>query len=290
MKGDIDSLHHAGLVVRSLDAAVATYEKLGFMFSPLSMHRVGLKPGAPVEPAGTGNRCAIFQNNFLEVAAHIIKDKYSFGIPEFLARYEGLHIICFGADDIRTVHARATRDGIAASDMVLVERNVDTLQGERMMQADSIHFPKAENPEGLVQAAQHLTREYVLQPRYMNHRNGAVSLTEVIVCVETPAMVQAKYERYTGRRGERRGQTRVVELPSSRLTIVGPDELGTVLPGCKAPSIPFMAGFTVASRDLAATRRVLKEGRIPVGEHEGRLIVVPEHACGSAVVFESWRG
>lgn len=290
MKGDIDILHHVGLVVRDLDAAIAIYERLGFMFSPLSMHRIALKPGAPLEPAGTGNRCAIFQKNFLEVVAHIIKDKYDFGIPEFLKRYEGLHIICFGADDMTTVHGRVTRESVPASDIIHLERNIDTPEGERMMQADCIHFAKGENPEGLIQAAQHLTSQYVLQPRYMNHRNGAVALTEVIVCVEAPDTVQAKYERYTGRRGERRGPARVVELPYSLVTIVAPDDLGKLLPGCKALTLPFMPGFAVASRDLGAVRRVLREGRVPFVEHDGRVIVRPEHACGSAVVFEAWRG
>jgi len=82
----------------------------------------------------------------------------------------------------------------------------------------------------------------------------------------------------------------VVELPYSRVTIVAPDYLGKLLPGCKAPTLPFMAGFAVASRDLGAVRRVLGEGRVPFVEHDGRLIVPPEHACGSAVVFEPWRG
>ena len=290
MKGDIDILHHVGLVVRDLDAALATYERLGFMFSPLSMHRIALRPGAPLEPAGTGNRCSIFQRNFLEVVAHIVKDRYDFGIPEFLKRYEGLHIICFGADDLTTAHERLRREGITASDVIHLERNIDTPEGERMMEADCLHFAKAENPEGLVQAAQHLTPQYVLQPRYMNHRNGAVALTEVIVCAEAPDTVQSKYERYTGRRGERRGVARVVGLPHSRVTIVGPDDLGQVLPGCKPPTMPFMAGFTVAARDPGTVRRVLGEGGISFVEHDGRVIVLPEHACGTAVVFEPWRG
>jgi len=47
----------------------------------------------------------------------------------------------------------------------------------RMMRARCLSFPHGSNPEALLQIAQHETPELVLQPRYMQHPNGAISIT-----------------------------------------------------------------------------------------------------------------
>ena len=47
---------------------------------------------------------------------------------------------------------------------------------EQMMKALAFSFPPQANPEGLIQIAQHLTPELVLQPRFMKHANGATNV------------------------------------------------------------------------------------------------------------------
>ena len=66
MTGEIDVIHHPGLIAQDIEAAVAQYEKLGFIFTPLSMHRIALKPNEEPVYFGVGNRNAIFERNFLE--------------------------------------------------------------------------------------------------------------------------------------------------------------------------------------------------------------------------------
>lgn len=286
MQDGIDFLHHVGLVVHDLDAAVAVYEGLGFAFSPLSMHQGSLKPGEPEVPYGTGNRCAIFRHNFLEIVAHIVKDRYDFGIPRFLDRYEGLHIICFGTEDAAVVDARLSEAGVATSGVIPLQRDVDTPDGVRTARMDCIHF-KSDIPEGLIQVARHRTPQYILQPRYMSHPNGAVMLTDIILCVEDPDAYAAKYERFAGRGAERRGPLRVIALPESRVSIAAADDLSQVLPGAAAPMLPFMAGCVVATEDLDATRGFLSERGVPAEAFDGKIVVPAHAACGAAVVFEA---
>jgi hypothetical protein len=65
--GDIDSVNHIGIAVRNLDEAVDRYQALGFILSPLSVHSGSKTPGEPPQLMATGNRCAIFPNNYVEL-------------------------------------------------------------------------------------------------------------------------------------------------------------------------------------------------------------------------------
>jgi hypothetical protein len=45
MNGDIDIVHHPGLIAENIDDAVGQFERLGFVFTPLSLARITLTPG-----------------------------------------------------------------------------------------------------------------------------------------------------------------------------------------------------------------------------------------------------
>jgi hypothetical protein len=67
MNSDINVLHHLGIISRDMEATVSQYERLGFVFTPLTVPRIPVEVGGNPEPIGAGNRCAIFRNNYLEV-------------------------------------------------------------------------------------------------------------------------------------------------------------------------------------------------------------------------------
>ena len=50
-------LDHIVIAVKNLDAAVATYRKLGFTLTPRGLH----------EGKGTGNHCIMFPNTYVEL-------------------------------------------------------------------------------------------------------------------------------------------------------------------------------------------------------------------------------
>jgi hypothetical protein len=296
MTGDINVLHHVGIIAADIAAVVSRYELFGFSFTPLSQHRIALTPGSEPVLFGTGNRCAIFRNNYLELVGVVDQRRWAHIPPQArgpfdpearLALYEGLHIMHFGTDDLERVRARYAAQGIAASDVVRLQREVETEQGPRTMRAQSLHFPPGANPEALIQIAQHLTPELVLQPRSMHHRNGAETITEAIVCALDSGALAAKYAAYTGHDAERRDAHWVVDLGASRVVVVDPQDLETILPDAIPPVLPWLAGFTVAVARLDPARRVLEDAAVPFREHDGRLIVAPRDACGSAVLFET---
>jgi hypothetical protein len=137
-----------------------------------------------------------------------------------------------------------------------------------------------------ISIAQHESPELLFQPRHQQHRNKATALTECIVCTDDPTERIALYERYTEHPGSQKGHFQILDLGNARVIVVAPEFLDEIIPGGVSYTPPFFAGFTVATTDLDAVRAVLAENTIPFHEHHGRLVVRPEDACGSAVLFE----
>jgi hypothetical protein len=294
MNNGVNVLHHLGIISHDMEAAVKQYERLGFVFTPLSLPRIPLQTGANPEPIGAGNRCAIFRNNYLEMLGIVDQVRWAstspeqrgpFDLDEPLRRYEGLHVLHLGADDLDPVRRRLLESGLHPSAIRAFQRLVDTPEGPRMMRARALSFPHGSNPEALLQIAQHETPELVLQPRYMQHPNGATSITEVLVCVEDPASIAQKYAYYAARPVYKNGVVFLIELGLSRIMVVSPNHLSDILPGHVARVIPFLAGLTLSS-DLEVTKHALKARRIDFEVFGGRILVNAKDGCGAAVLFE----
>lgn len=166
MTADADILHHIGLITRDMHATITQYERLGFSFTPLTLPRIPMRPGGEPELLGAGNRTAVFTDNYLEVLAVVDEARWSsvtaqqrgpFDLDRPLARYEGLHVMHFGTDDIDALHARLTAHGVPNGGIHPYQRAVDCEDGPQPMRARAMGFPPEANPEALVQIAQHLT-------------------------------------------------------------------------------------------------------------------------------------
>ncbi len=297
MNKDINILHHVGLIASNMSKLATCYEKLGFTLMPLSMPKAPAKPDAKPEMLGIGTRCAIFQNNYLELLGIVDKNRWGkttkeqrsfYTIDEPLWRYEGLHVMHFGTDDIEATHERLVNQGTPCSPIASFQQNVNSPDGKQQtMHAKNISFPHGSNPEALMQIAQHLTPELALPPRYMKHRNGAQSITEIIVCVEEPIKYVEKYEQYTGHKCTQKGNLSIIDLDYSRVIVVAPALIDEIIPGCVPPTLPFLAGFTASTEDLDIVRELLNTKQVSYLAHEGRIIVPMSEACGSTVIFES---
>lgn len=292
---DVDVLHHLGLISRNMDSTIDAYERLGFVFAPLTLPQIPLSKGSAPQPIGVGNRCAIFENNYLEVLAVVdptlwgsitSEQRGPFNIDLPLKRYEGLHVLHLGTDDLESVRTRLVANGLTPTSIRPFQRVIDTEHGPRTMRAKSLSFPHGSNPEALLQIAQHETPELVLQPRYMNHPNGARSITEVFICTDEVEELTAKYERYSGKRADGCNGIRTINLGLSRIFLSSPTDVHRVLPNLEIPTLPFLAGFTVRA-DLARTRQVLEQREVCFSLSNDRIIVSPKDAYGCAVVFEA---
>jgi hypothetical protein len=276
-------LDHIGLCTADGPALWAAYERLGFTLTPANRQSGRRSPDAPVEPFGTGNRCAMLRQGYLELLAILDLSGFDNGLGRFLDRYTGMHILAFGMEDAAAELERLRRAGLDISGIMPLQRPVE--DGNPALARFS-RLPLPDAPEGRVQLVQHHTPELMWQERWLDHANRAVALEEVILATPQPARSATGFSRLTGHAFEPDpAGGYVLPLPQGRVRILPPEALPAVLPGVAIPALPFLAGCTLRTDDgNAAIRRIA--GAAP-RDIPGGLMVPPEAAGGTALVFLS---
>jgi catechol 2,3-dioxygenase-like lactoylglutathione lyase family enzyme len=284
---DIDNINHVGMAVRDLAASVARFEAMGFQLTPYSAHLGSWKPGGPIEPLGSGNRCVMFANTYLEVLGSADPLNIPPRIGNFLKRHQGAHIICFNSEALADLDQRLRGAGIETSGVLPLQRDVGTPDGLRTAKFERIQFAPADSPEGYIQAARNLTPEYVYQPRYIQHANGCVALSEAIVVADKLDHFAAKYGRYLAASPKRDDGAVRYRLPlGATMTLVDVRNAAAMMPGTLFPPIPGIAAVSFRTRALRALRERLVAHGFTVNEVRDRLLVPAEQASGVAVIFE----
>jgi catechol 2,3-dioxygenase-like lactoylglutathione lyase family enzyme len=284
---DIDNLNHVGMAVRDLADTVRRFEAMGFQLTPYSPHSAAWKPGEPVQPQGSGNRCVMFASDYLEILASEDPLRPAARITNFLKRHQGAHIICFHTERPNDVDSRLRASDVVTSGVIALQREIDTPDGVRTAKFARLQFAPANSPEGYVQAAQHLTPQYIYQPRYIDHPNRCSSLSTTFVVTGDLDGFAEKYRKYTGLTEDRRDHYAQFDFPlGTRLIIVDEAHAADFLPGTLFPPLPAIAGVAFRCPDLNAQRNRLSEHGFTFAEAQGRLVVPAEQASGVAVLFE----
>lgn len=284
---DIDSINHVGMVVRDLAASVTRFEAMGFVLTPYSPHSGAWKPGEPVQNFRSGNRCIMFAHNYLEILANEDARQPSPRLAGYLRHHQGAHIICFNTDDPHALERRLSDAGVGTSGVIPLQRDIDTPDGVRTAKFERIQFAPENSPEGYIQAARHLTPEYIYQPRYIAHPNGCFELSDTIVVADDLDGFARKYARYLGATPTRDGEVVRFRFPLvSTLTIVQQRHAPALLPGTLYPPLPGIAAVAFRTRGLEALRRRLADRGFTVNEIGNRVLVPAEEASGVAVIFE----
>lgn len=285
---DVTNVNHVGMVVRDLADVTRRFEAMGFMLTPYSPHSGAWKPGEPVKPLGSGNRCVMFADNYLEILASEDPARPVERMTNFLRHHQGAHIICFDSDDCHSVDARLKAAGVETSDVIPLQRDIETPDGTRTAKFERVQFAPKDTPEGYIQAARHLTPQYIYQPRYIAHPNGATRLAETIIAALDVEAMAARYATYIGAKGERSSMGWRFVLPRGTVLSIVPAGTATSwLPGSLLPPLPGIAAVSFTLPDMQAQAVRLKAAGFTVAETGGRLVVPAEEACGLAVIFTS---
>jgi len=287
------ALDHIGLCARDPAPLWAAWEGLGFALSPVAQQSGRRTPDGPVEPFGSGNRCAFLRHGYVELLGILDDTLFANGVDRFVARHPGAHILALAMDDAEANLARLRRGGLEIPGVAWLQRPVEP--GGPTARFARLPFPDA--PEGRVQLVQHLTPELVWDARWMGHRNGAEALESVILASAGPAETIARLARLAGLPAEPDalagfrlrlpGAARAAGPDSpameTRIRVLPAEALPRALPGVTAPSLPFMAGMVIRTADRGAAARALLGGLLR--EAPEGWMVPPEHAGGCAVVF-----
>jgi hypothetical protein len=284
---DIWSINHVGVATRDIDATAARFAAMGFQLTPFSAHHGAWKPGAPAHALGTGNRCIMFSDSFLEILAHADRAQPARRILDFLARHEGAHIICFGSRNIEAIERRLARDGVPNSGVLPLERDVETPEGPATMRVHRLRFAPETTAEGFIQVAQHHNPEVVHQPRYMRHDNGCRQLAEVTLITDDVAGMSRAYAGYLGvPPAQEGGSARFTFTNGAILRVLHYTAARRELPGSLLPPLPCIGAVAFKTDDLGGVRERLQSAALPhiaVGE---RLFVPAEAAGGFGIFFD----
>ncbi len=287
----INCLDHIAVVSNRADALFSSYERLGFVLTPLSMHRGSVKPGEPPVPWGTGNRCAMFRAGYLELLAIIDPTIYCGVFPDLLERYEGLHILAFGCDDARAEEARLARSGMEVLGIITLKRELETPDGTGLARFSLVRLAPELSPEGRLNIIQHHTPELLWQPHQLDHANGAQALVELVACVADPEEAARRYEAVLGTPSRRRGPAYSLDLSDGRFMLVSPDDLGAIIPAPHPNVVPSIVSFTVATDRIDHVGDLLASADVAAEQDGHRLIVPAEFGCGAICIFEPiWMG
>jgi hypothetical protein len=277
-------LDHLGLVVRELEPAREAWRRLGFApTEPKPLLGVGAD-GAPV-PLGQVSCHVVFAAGYVELTA-VAGDDPTHHLARYRGRYEGLHILAYGAGDVAAVRERAAAAGLAVTPVMHARRAIE--YGARRGDARFrwCMLDAAQSPEALVCVVEHETPELVFQPEVTAHPNGAIALEGATLVVAAPEALAARHEALTGARARGTAGRLRLDLGTEWLEIVTPAEFARTHPGpdARPPALPWFALLRVRVRDLGVARAWFSAHGVATRETPDGVCWVPPAATGGAVV------
>lgn len=289
MKTIAHDLDHVGVAVRNLDAGRDIFQRLGFQLTVRSHHRGSRAPGAPVEPWGSANHCAMLQRGYLEVIGLTDPAKFS-TVKGMLDNYEGAHIVALQGESVDTAHSELRKFGLAVDEPRDLERMAaygpDGTDSRRVA-FRNMYMARSIFTEARLQYTEHLTREVMWQPHLLEHPNGALALSDLFLCSEDVEATVLKLAPVFGVQARQVSQgEHLLRLHHSSIRILTPEAWAEWATEAKLPPLPAPVGLGVQVRSLGATRdHLVRNGfTVQAGRANG-IWVGPEQACGAVIYF-----
>jgi catechol 2,3-dioxygenase-like lactoylglutathione lyase family enzyme len=281
-------LDHVVHVVRDLEAAAAFYGRLGFQVGPRNAH-----------PWGTHNRLVQFPGFFLEILTVAEPEKivagtkatFSFGAfnRDFLANVgEGLTCMVVESSDPPADKAALDAAGFGDFDLLNFSRKGKRADGSKTEVGFSIAFARdlASPHAGFFTCMQTHPQNFWSQ-ELQRHENAARTIAACALVAENPTDHHIFLEALTG----------VREVHASSLGLKVTTPRGDVLAldprafrdayGVEAPKDQGMrlGALVFAVDNLVASRTLLQRNNVAHRHHRGQIVVGPETAHGSTIVF-----
>ena len=283
-------LDHVGVAIKDLERGRAIYQRLGFRRTARSIHSGSREPGGPVEPWGSGNHCAMFEQGYLEIIGLTDPTRYS-SVQPMVAAYEGLHIVAIGCGSADAAYAEFQRAGAPVDAVRSLERDAAFgVQDEAIRRARfrNMYVDRTTFSEAKFLFIEHLTREVLWQPHLLQHPNTAVGIEAVYFVSNDPAATAQKFAGLFSQDHQETHGAHRLRLARGELWVTTPEAWRSRVPGKFLPPLPAPAGFGVRVRSLATTREWLTQQGVAIqtGMHDGSSFwVAPEEAGGAAIQF-----
>lgn len=277
-QGEEVYLDHVGLFVSDFTDSTKQLEAFGFNLTPFVAHASSTQPGQPEQPSGTGNRCAMFCEGYLEVLAATADTPLARQLRTQLARYPGFHLIAFAANHPEDRHAAVAARGLNPLPLVRLARPIAVEQGEQTARFSVIRVPPDVMPEGRVQIVTHHTPHLVWQSQYCRQPNGTQGLTGVLLCVARPREAAGRFGALLDVSTYVEGDVFGLGLQRGRIVFASPERVQKWRPDLKIPTVPYIVEVSLRVQELETTKRFLEDKGFPLTTLEPGMIRVPGEA------------
>lgn len=286
MKG----IDHLVLCVDDLDEAAARYGAMGFTCTPRAIH-----------PFGTMNQLVQFDGSFLELLT--VRDPeaipahgdthFSFAAfnRDFLHESEGFSMLVLDSDDARADQRRFEERGITRYDPFDFQRKARLPDGEEVAVGFSLAFAfhEAMGRAGFF-VCQQSAPQHFWKREYQIHANGAQGIGDVLMLGEDPKAYADFFSAFTGVEPHALSDDEIAfRLSRGGVRMLSPRAWDVHYPAAFAPDFsqgPCFAGYVVAVSDLGRAGECLDDGHIAYMRDGGRLIVAPDEAFNTMILFE----
>lgn len=272
-------LDHVAHFVPGLEAAGALLEKLGFVPSPVSHHQ------ANGRPAGTSNRCLMFEEGYVEILAPTAAALGRGGLDtpnaqrvrNHMARYPGVHLVCFGSPDAEGEHARLAAHGFEPEPFVRLQRQVED---GRTVRFGVVYVPPAKMPEARIQFCEHYTPEVIWEPRFIAHPNGVTGLGDAYIVADDPVDAAARWARFSGLLPVPDGDLVRLDTARGRIFIGTQSVLSAFIED--VPPAPAVAAFSLKVRSPKVFSSYLEKANLDIRTTaRGKCVALPPALGGS---------
>jgi hypothetical protein len=274
-------LDHTAFFVPAMDAAADALERCGFRLTPFTIQTN--REGNETVPSGTGNRCAMLRNGYLEVLAATSDTPLSAQLNERIADHPGLHLAAFTSADSAAEHARLAASGFPTLPLVDMRRPV----GDDFARFTIARIAHGTMPEGRAQFLTHHTEPLVWLPDMLDHPNGAEALSALWIAADDPAEPASRYARFTGRAAIPNGPLTTIDLDRGRIVIMTPAFLEQTYGITPAGKPPCLVAAAIRVGSLAAAKQCLDAGGIASRFAHRSLVADLPAALGDALVFHT---
>lgn len=268
--GDEIFLDHVAHFVRDAEAAQRALIHCGFAPTPISI-QVNPDPFGGTRPSGTGNITAMFERGYAEVLFKTADTPLAREFDAMLEQHAGLHLAAFAVANAEAAHRRLAEGGFAVRDLVRMSRPVDTEVGAATAKFTIARVESGVMPEGRIQMLTHHTEQTVWQQRWLKHPNSAVGLIDVVIAVADVEEAAARFARFTGRKPARTSGGAVLHLDRGGVYLVSYDRITERVPEVPITRLPFMVGYALRVRSLAAAETAVNRADLDWHTFEGGI-------------------
>jgi hypothetical protein len=249
--GDEIFFDHVGHFVRDAEAASRALARCGFAPAPISI-QVNPDAAGGSRPTGTGNVTAMLAGGYLEVLFKTVDTPLSREFEAALERHAGLHLAAFAVADAEMAHRRLAASGFRMRELVHMQRPVDTEAGPSTAAFTIARVQPEMMPEGRIQILTHHSEQAVWQKRWLTHPNSALGLVDVVIAVADIEEAAQRFSRFTGHAVTPTPGGALIQLDRGGIYLVSHDRATEKLPEVAIPMLPFMIGYALRVKSLAA--------------------------------------